>query len=178
MEHLYKPNDYEAKIIIFYALKNLNKSPTYTILSEVVSSGADIQYFELQSYLQELVSMNSIEENKIGDETVYMLTSLGEDYYDFYKDEIMPSVQEKILEAAKRINNDKSEANKVYADYIPINENEYKVVCGIIENNVKLLDFEMYAGAKDKSKKICRYFKEHTNDFYMNIVSYLEDKIQ
>lgn len=177
MEHLYKPSDYEAKLIIFYALKNLNKSPSYTVLSEVVSSAADIQYFELQGYLQELVTMNSIEENKIGDETVYMLTSLGEDYYDFYKNEILPSVQTKVLEAASRINNDKSDSNKMYADYIPINENEYKVVCGIVENNVKLIDFEMYAGSKEKAKKICQYFKEHTNEFYMNIVSFIESKI-
>lgn len=177
MEHLYKPSDYEAKIIIFYAIKILHKNPSYTTLSEVVSSGADIQYFELQGYLQELVALKSIEEITVGEETVYSLTQLGEDYYDFYKNEILPSIQDKMQEAADRINNDSSDRNKVYADYIPINENEYKVVCGIMENNVKLLDFEMYAGEKEKAKKICRYFKENTNDFYMNIVSFLEDKI-
>lgn len=174
---LYKPDDYETKLIILYALKNLKKSPNYTILSQVVSASADVQYFEMQEYLQALVEMGSVEETKIGDEFVYSLTCMGEESCEFFSSRIPASVRDKIVEASREINNDKSDINKVYADYIPINEVEYKVVCGIMEENVKLLDFEMYAGEKERAKKICEYFKEHTKEFYMSIVANIEENI-
>ena len=174
---LYKPDDYETKLVILYALKNLKQSPNYPTLSQVVSQSVDVQYFELQEYLHSLIDIKSVEEFKIGDEFVYTLTRMGEETCEYFSSRIPASVRDKIAAAASEVNNDTSDINKVYADYIPINEAEYKVVCGIMENNVKLLDFEMYAGGKDRAKKICRYFKEHTNEFYMNIVKNIEENI-
>ncbi len=174
---VYKPGDYEAKLIILFALKNLKQSPNYQILSQVVSQSADVQYFELQQYLDALIEIKSVEEFKIGEEYVYTLTNMGEETCEYFSSRIPLSVRESIIEASREINNDKSDINKIYADYIPINEREYKVVCGIKENNVKLIDFEMYAGDKEKAKKVCAYFKNHTKDFYMNIVKYIEENI-
>lgn len=177
MEFMYKPDDYEAKLIVFYAIKNLNKSPSYAILSQVISSGVAINYFELQEYLQAVIDIGSVEESEVGGERVYSLTTSGIEACEYFSQRIPPSVRDKIANAASEVNNDKSAFNKVYADYIPINEEEYKVVCGIMENNVKLLDFEMYAGPKSRAKKICEYFKNHTQDFYMNIVADIENHI-
>lgn len=175
--HLYKLDDYETKLTVLYALNNLKQSPTYTILSQVVSSSVDVQYFELQEYLQALVEMESVEEAEIDGITVYVITELGVETCQYFSNRIPASVREKVVEAAKLVNNDKSDQNKVYADYIPINEKEYKVVCGIMEDNVKLLDFQMYVGPKDRAKKICAYFKDFTNEFYMNIISHLEENM-
>lgn len=175
--HLYKLDDYETKLTVLYALNNLKKSPSYTILSQVVSSSVDVQYFELQEYLQALVEMGSVEEIEVGGIPLYEITTLGVETCEYFSNRIPASVREKIVDAARLVNNDKSDQNKVYADYIPINENEYKVVCGIKEDNVKLLDFQMYAGSKERAKKICAYFKDHTNEFYTNIVAHLEENM-
>ena len=177
MYHLYKLDDYETKLTVLYALKNLKQSPSYAILSQVVSSSVDVQYFELHEYLQALVEMGSVEEVSLNGGTLYAITTLGVETCEFFSNRIPASVREKIENGAKLVNNDKSDENKVYADYIPINENEYKVVCGIKENNLKLLDFQMYVGPKERAKKICAYFKDHTNEFYMNIVAHLEENM-
>ncbi len=174
---LYKPDEYEAKLIILFALQNLKKSPKYQVLSEVVSQSVDVQYFELEQYLKSVIEIGSVEEFIIDEEFVYSLTKLGEETCEYFSSRIPASVREKIINASREINNDTSDLNKVYADYIPINELEYKVVCGIMENGVKLLDFEMYAGEKEKAKKICRYFKADTRGFYMNIVDNIEKNI-
>ncbi len=175
---VYKPDDYESKLIILFALKNLKQSPNYQVLSQVVSQSADIQYFELQEYLKAVIDIGSAEEFKIGEEYVYTLTHMGEETCEYFSSRIPASIRESIISAAREINNDTSDLNKVYADYIPINEIEYKVVCGIMENGVKLLDFELYAGEKERAKKICSYFKAHTRDFYMNIVENIEKNIK
>ncbi len=176
-QFLYKPDEYEAKLIILFALQNLKKSPKYQVLSEVVSQSVDVQYFELEQYLKSVIEIGSVEEYKIEKEFVYSLTKLGEETCEYFSSRIPASVREKIINASREINNDTSDLNKIYADYIPINEVEYKVVCGIMENGIKLLDFELYAGEKERAKKICSYFKANTQEFYMNIVDNIEKNI-
>lgn len=177
MNFRYKPDDYETKLIILYSIKNLKQSPGYHLLSQVVTGSADINFFEIQEYIEELVELKCIEEYIIEGEIVYSLTQAGEEMCEYFAVRIPASVRDKIEESAYEINNDKSDENKVYANYIPINELEYKVNCGIMENNIKLLDFEMYAGPKERAKKICEYFKEHTKDFYMSLVENIEKNI-
>lgn len=171
----YKPDDYETKLIILCALHDLKKSPTYQILNQVVYAGADISYFEMQPYLDDLIEMGSVEEFSIDKSKVYTATETGEEAYEFFSQRIPASVREKIKNAAEDVNGDKSDENKIYADYIPINaEEEYKVVCGVLENNIKIVHFEMYVGPKERAKNICKYFKTHTSEFYADLVSMLE----
>lgn len=174
MDFRYKPDDYETKLIILYAIQNLKSSPTYHILSQVVTGAADINYFEIQVYIDELLGLKSIEEYTVDGETVYTLTPSGEEMCEYFSRSIPASIRQKIEDSAYAINGDTTDRNKVYADYIPISEYEYKVKCGILEDNVKLLDFEMYAGPKVRAKEICEYFKEHTKDFYIAIIDHLE----
>lgn len=178
MNYRYKPDEYETKLIILYSIHNLKHSPPYHLLSQVVTSSADINFFEIQSYIEELVELKSIEEYVINGETVYSLTQSGVEMCEFFASRIPASIRERIEDSALEINNDKSQENKIYANYIPINELEYKVNCGIMENNVRLLDFEMYAGSKERAKKICEYFKENTKDFYMSLVANIENNIK
>ena len=174
MLHRYKPDDYETKLIILYSVKQLNKSPSYSLLSQVITAAADINYFEIQGYINELSELGSIDEYIVDGESLFSLTPAGVEMCDFFETKIPASVREKIEMSAEEINNDKSDRNKIYANYIPISEQEYKVHCGILEDNIKLLDFEMYAGPKQKAKEICEYFKEHTKDFYVAIIEHIE----
>ena len=174
MLHRYKPDDYETKLIILYSIKKLNKSPSYSLLSQVITAAADINYFEIEGYMSELSELGSTREYLIEGEPVFSLTPSGMEMCEYFETRIPASVREKIELSAAEINNDKSDRNKVYANYIPISEMEYKVHCGILEDNVKLLDFEMYAGPKERAKDICEYFKEHTKDFYVAIIEHIE----
>lgn len=177
MNYKYKPDDYETKLIILYSISNLKKSPSYHLLSQVVTSSADINYFEIQQYIDELAELKSIEEYIVDGETVFSLTESGEEMCEYFAMRIPASIRQKIEDSAYEINSDRSNENKVYADYLPLSETEYKVNCGILENNIRLLDFEMYAGPKDRAKRICKYFKEHTKEFYMELISSIEKNI-
>jgi len=172
---LYKPDDYETKLVIIYTLKRLKKRANYQAISQVVSSSVDVQYFEMQEYLQALIEMGSVEEKAEEEETFYSLTQLGEESCEFFSNRIPPSVRDKIETAAYLINNDTSDINRIYADYLPINENEYRIECGIMENKLKLVDFQMYAGPKEHAKEMCAFFKEHPDEFYMHIVRFFEN---
>lgn len=175
MDPIYRPDDYEIKLMVMYAIKKLKRSPSYTVLGQIITESANVSYFEIQQFIRELLDLGNIEDCRIDESTVYMLTKAGEDACEFFAQRIPANVRRKIDDAAYKVNNDKSDENKVYADYIPINMSEYKVRCGILENNIRLIDFEMYAGSKERAKKICEYFKEHTQEFYLNILNFIEE---
>ncbi len=178
MNHTYRPDDYEIKLMVMYAIKTLRKSPSYTVLGQILTSSADVTYFEIQQFVYELIEQGNIEECNIDETTVYTLTKSGEDACEFFSQRIPANVRRKIEDGAYQVNNDKSDENKIYADYIPINLSEYKVRFGIIENNIRLIDFEMYAGSKERAKKMCEYFKEHTHEFYFNMLKSIEENME
>ena len=102
----YKPDDYETKLIILYAIQNLKSSPTYNVLSQVVTGAADINYFEIQVYIDELVGLKSIEEYIVDTETVYTLTPSGEEMCEYFSRSIPASIRQKIEDSAYAINGD------------------------------------------------------------------------
>ncbi len=178
MNFKYKPDDYESKLIVLYAIKKLKKSPSYQTLGAVITPAADINYFDMDGYIKELASLDSVVEYQVEGETVFSLGKPGEEMCEYFSARIPASVREKIDNAAAEINNDRSDANKTYADYIPINEHEYKVKCGILENNMKVLDFEMYVGPKERAKRVCKYFKDNTADFYQKLHALIEENLE
>ena len=90
MDYKYKPDDYETKLIILYSIKNLRQSPSYAVLGQVVTGSADINYFEMQHYIEELLSLKTIEEYKVDNENVYSLTQSGEEMCEFFS---LPSMK-------------------------------------------------------------------------------------
>lgn len=178
MDFRYKPDDYEAKLIILYAIKKLKKSPSYQTLSAIITPAADINYFDMDGYIKELGRLDSVVEYQVEGETVFSLAKAGEEMCEFFASRIPASIREKIDNTAYEINNDRSDENKTYADYLPINEHEYRVKCGILENNMKVLDFEMYAGPKERAKKVCEYFKEYTSEFYQSLMNMIEENMK
>ena len=78
MEYLYKPTDYEIKLIILYAVKSLKIGASYTILDYVISSSANVNYFELEQYIKSLLSSGNIVEVATETENIFSITESGE----------------------------------------------------------------------------------------------------
>ncbi len=178
MDFRYRPDDYEAKLIILYTISRLKKSPSYQTLGAIITPAADINYFDMDGYIKELGRLNFLAEYEVDGELVFSLVKAGEEMCEYFSSRIPASIREKIDSASYKINNDRSQENKTYADYIPINELEYKVICGILENNMKVLDFEMYAGSKERAKKICEYFKMNTTEFYQGLITMIDENMK
>jgi len=175
LEFAYKPTDYEIKLIILYAVKALKLDANYTILDYVISSAANVNYFELEQYIKNLLDSGNLKERTEGNENIFSITDSGEETINFFSNKIPGSIMERLDEKISDVNRKELSGNKIFADYYPINENEYAVKISIEEGKTVLMNMEFYAGPKERAKDICLYLKANTGDFYKKVAAIINE---
>ena len=177
MRTMYKPSEYEMKLIVLYVIKYLRTSATYTILDYVISSVVDMDYFVLQEYIGTLMEVGDLAEFEIENDKVYSLTSSGEETIGFFTDKIPYSIREKLTERINVTNKEQNSANEITCDYYPINNTEYCVKFHMKENNVTMLALDVYIGDKETAKKASEYLLASTGDAYSKIMEIINSGI-
>ena len=175
MEFTYKPTDYEIKLIILYAVKTLKIDANYTILDYVISSSANVNYFELEQYIKNLIDIGNLTERTSGADTVFSITESGEETLGFFSNKIPGSIMERLNDIIFKVNREALSGNKISVDYYPLNENEYTVKISIEEDKKVLMNMEFYAGPKERAREISRYLKANTEDFYKKVASLINE---
>lgn len=178
MKSMYKPNEYEMNLIILYTVLHLKTGATYTILDYIVSRTVDINYFALQSYLEALIDSENLAELTVDDKKIYSLTTAGEETIGFFADRIPPSIRDRLDEYVREINKKENVSSDISCDYYPISEREYSVKLNIKENDVTMLNIELYVGDRERAKRISEHLKEHTTQVYSQIISLINQGIE
>lgn len=175
LEYAYKPTDYEIKLIILYAVKSLRVGASYTILDYVISSSANVNYFELEQYIKSLIENGNLAEIAADGENIFSITDSGEETLGFFSNKIPGSIMERLDEKISAINREEASGNKIYADYYPVNENEYTVKISLEEGGTVLMSMELYAGSKERAREMCVYLKANTEDFYKKVTALINE---
>ncbi len=178
MRTTYKPSEYEMKLIVLFVIRNLKTSATYTLLDYVISSVVDMNYFDLELYIRNLIEVGDLAEIKIENERVYSLNASGEETIGFFEGKIPYSIRERLDEYVKIVNKKANVANKISADYYPINEKEYGAILSIMENNATMLKLDVYVGDKETAKKTAEYFNNNVNEVYAKIMQMVTDGVK
>lgn len=171
MKTMYKPDDYEMNLIVLYVISKLKTSATYTILDYIVSLTVDINYFALQDYLRALIESENISEHSVDGEKIYSLTPEGSETIGFFADRIPLSLRDRLDGNILEINRRENVSSSIACDYFPINEREYSVKLDIKENDITMLNIEMYVGDRERAKKLSRYLSNNTGEIYSQIIS-------
>ncbi|MBO5007631.1 MAG: DUF4364 family protein [Clostridia bacterium] len=174
MEYTYKPTEYEIKLIILYTIRSLKVSSNYTMLDYVISSATNVNYFELEQYIAALIDKDNIVEYEADGNKYFSITESGEETLEFFAHKIPGSIMNRLEDKIHSINRKETSGNKFYADYFPINENEYTVKFSMEEGGTVLMKFELYAGPKERAIAICSYLKNNTADFYKSITELID----
>lgn len=174
MDYTYKPTEYEIKLIILYTIKTLKVSSSYTMLDYVISSATNVNYFELEQYIATLMDKDNIIEYEADGNKYFSITESGEETLEFFSHKIPGSIRNRLEEKIAEINRKERIGNKFYADYFPINENEYTVKFSMEERGAVLLTFELYAGSRERAVEICSYLKNNTIEFYKQFTEIID----
>ena len=177
MKSIYKPTEYEMKLIVLYVISKLKTSATYTILDYVISSVVDMNYFALQEYILNLIEVGDIAEVEIEKSSVYTLNASGEETIGFFEGKIPFSIREKLDVMVKKVNDNANPSNKTEVDFYPLNEKEYGVKFTLKEDNITMLSLDVYIGDRENAKKVCNYFKQNTNDVYSKILGIVSQAV-
>ena len=73
MEYTYIPTEYEIKLMILYTVKEVKMPSSYTLIDFVISSCANVNYFELEPHITDLLDSQNLKEYISDGERYYVV---------------------------------------------------------------------------------------------------------
>ena len=176
MEYSYKPTDYEIKLAILYTINALKSNADYTVLDLIISYAANVNYFELEQYIGNLIDNGDLRQTEINGGAVFCITPSGEETLGFFAHKIPGSIKVRLDEKVAEINRKEKMGNKIEVDYYPVSKNEYTVKCTMVEGGTPIMNFEFYAGSRERAATICSKIKSNPEEFYKKIAKIVNEE--
>lgn len=161
------------KVLILYILKDFNNGLIESSLFKLVTQVTSINYFLFKQILADLLETNLVGIYTNDDESTLKITSTGQNAYKL-TDTVLPGLIK--LTADIVIKNDFpsiQEELSIVSEFIPKNENDYTIVCKIVENNETIFSVKTFVGSKEMAKKIVDNWNTNANTMYPKILNIL-----
>ena len=163
----------DSKILILYILQKINKPISYKELLELVISISDMNYFDFQQFLQDLLEDRFILKYEQNEDEIIELTSEGKNALELTIDMLPGILKLKVDSNFKEKFAQIKEEFSVFAEYTPITETDFSVKCKIIENNITIFNLEANAGSREHAKKIVNNWNNNADKIYPKILDIL-----
>lgn len=163
----------ENKVLILYLLNKANKPLTNDLLYKLVLSASDMNYFYFQQFILDLIEVNYIESFSKEEETLYQITESGKKTLNLTLDILPGIIKLKADTNLKPILETSEEESSIVAEFTPISENHYTIICKIIENNETVFEVKTFAGSRDQAKEIVDNWKNNANVIYPKMLEIL-----
>lgn len=165
----------ELKTIILFIIDNYGKPLDNGPVTDIFMTHEFVDYFTMQTYLDELLSSGLIEVYDEDNLHKYLLTEVGKEAVLLYKDKIPKTVREEILRSIKDYRKEIEEAFNVTAHYLAFNELENIAELTISEGGSPLLSLSVNCGSKETALDVCHAFKENPQRYYKKILELLTE---
>lgn len=163
----------ESKLLILYILQKINKPVNYKELLELVISISDMNYFDFQQFLLELLEDKFILKYEQDNTEIIELTLEGKNALELTID-MLPGILKLNVDSKFKENFNKIQDKfAVFAEYSPISENEFSVKCKIVENNITIFNLEANVGSRENANNIVNNWNNNASDIYPQILSLL-----
>ena len=163
----------ESKVLILYVLNKAAKPLTNDVLYKLVLSGIDMNYFYFQQFILDLINVKYIFSFEKEDQTLYQITDSGKKTLDLTLDLLPGIIKLKADTNLKAILDSSEEEHSVVAEFTPVSENHYIIVCKIIENNETVFEVKTFAGSRNEAKAMVDNWQNHANIIYPQIINSL-----
>lgn len=177
MDYIYRPTEYELKLSVLFVIKNLKVSATAGIISEIICSVVQTDFFELGHITHSLVETENLEVFEIDSNNVFSLTPTGENTLKYFYNDIPFSLREKFIAKIDEINRKNYEAAQVSATVFPVNERgECIVQCEINDLGERIFNLEVMMGSFKAASAIAENFKQNNEEIYQKIIEIISKK--
>ena len=163
----------ENKVLILYVLNTANKALTNDVLYKLVLSAADMNYFYFQQFILDLINVKYIFSFQKEDQTLFQITDSGKRTLDLTLDLLPGIIKLKADTNLKSILDSSEEESSIVAEFTPLSENHYTIVCKIIENNETVFEVKTFAGSREEAKNIVSNWQNHAESIYPKILDIL-----
>lgn len=160
----------EDKVIILYIIDILNIPVSNLHLIDIILGNRFMNYFSLQTALDELLETGMLLETKEDGKIHYTISHDGKETVNLLIDIIPNGIRKRIDAQQKSIRSTIKRDLEVNAEYTIDDDNNHFARCFVRDGNVHLIDFNILAGNKKLASEICDNWKNHTQEIYSEII--------
>ncbi len=166
----------ENKVLILYVLEKANKPLTNDVLYKIVLAAVDMNYFYFQQFMLDLINVGYIFSFQKEEQTLYQITDNGKTTLDLTLDLLPGIIKLKADTNLKPILDSSEEEQSIVAEYTPLSENHYTIICKVVENNETVFEVKTFAGSREQAKEIVDNWQNNADSIYPKILDILTKK--
>ncbi len=163
----------ENKVLILYVLEKANKALTNDVLYKIVLAAVNMNYFYFQQFTLDLINVGYIFSYQKEEQTLYQITDSGKRTLDLTLDLLPGIIKLKADTNLKPILDSSEEEQSIVAEYTPLSENHYTIICKVVENNETLFEVKTFAGSREQAKDIVDNWENNAGTIYPKILEIL-----
>ncbi len=162
----------ENRLIILYLMYQMDMPLSWEHLYNFAVNDY-MDFFEFQTYINEMAQNGIIETNKEENITYYSLTDDGEKTVNTFSKLIPESKRKSIISYVRKNKGVIKKEYAVSANYFMYDENEYVVKCSFIEDDVTLMELNLTVVNKEMAKLVKKNWKKKVSEIYNNLLQSL-----
>jgi hypothetical protein len=165
----------QNKLLILYLLKSINIPLSELQILRTVTENNWLNYFDLKECMFELIESNLVDQRETPSGTFYSVTELGLSTLFYFEKELLSSQRKAIDKYCSENRDDLRLETELSAEYIKIDEGEYKVMLKVLENNVPIFELNLVTYSQATAEAFIHKWKHAAPKIYKRTYDDLVD---
>jgi hypothetical protein len=156
----------QNKLLILYLLKTINISLSELQILRTVTEKNWLNYFDLKECMFELMESNLVEQRETPSGNFYSITELGKTTLFYLEKELLNSQRKAIDEYCSANRDELRLETELSAEYLKIDEGEYKVMLKVLENNVPVFELSLITYSQASAESFIKKWRRVAPKIY------------
>ncbi len=165
----------QNKLLILYLLKSINIQLSELQILRIVSENNWLNYFDLKECMFELMESRLVDQRDTPNGLFYSITDLGSDTVFYLEKELPASVRKAVDTYCTANRNDLRLETELFADYLKIDEGEYKVMLKVLENQVPVFELNLVTYSQTSAESFIKKWKDVAPKIYKSTYDKLSE---
>lgn len=156
----------QNKLLILYLLKTINIQLSELQILRIVSDNGWLNYFDLKECMFELIEAQLVTQRDTPSGLFFSITELGGSTVFYLEKELPASVRKAIETYCEKSRDELRLETELLADYIKIDDGEYKVMLKVLENQVPVFELNLVTYSKASAEAFINKWKNVAPSIY------------
>ena len=165
----------QNKLLILYLLKTINIHLSELQILRIVTDNNWLNYFDLKECMFELIESNLVDQRETPSGVFYSITELGCTTLFHLEKELLSSQRKAIDKYCEENRDELRLETELFAEYIKIDEGEYKVMLKVLENQIPVFELNLITWSQSSAEAFIKKWRDAAPKIYKSTYDILAE---
>jgi hypothetical protein len=156
----------QNKLLILYLLRSISMPLSEMQILRIVTENGWISYFDMKECMFELIESKLVEQRETPSGDFYAISELGRNTLFYFEKELLGSLRKSIDAYCEANRDDLRLETELSAEYVRIDEGEYKVMLKVLENQIPVFELNLITYSKESAEAFIKKWKDVAPKIY------------